>query len=93
MSIWIRIFEAIAALTSGEGLAAVFDKLRNEPVPERSIGFTIGIIALGAKMAKADGTVTRDEVATFRRIFHFDRDEEANAARVYNLARQDVAGY
>ncbi|MGV8952183.1 MAG: TerB family tellurite resistance protein [Cypionkella sp.] len=93
MSIWTRISEAIAALTSGEGLAAVFDRLRNEPLPERSIGFTIGVIALGAKMAKADGEVTRDEVATFRRIFHIDKTEEANAARVYNLARQDVAGF
>jgi DnaJ like chaperone protein len=93
MSIWTRISEAIAALTSGEGLAAVFDRLRNSRVPERSIGFTIGVIALGAKMAKADGEVTRDEVATFRRIFHIDKAEEANAARVYNLARQDVAGF
>lgn len=93
MSIWTRISEAIAALTSGEGLAAVFDRLRNGPIPERSIGFTIGMIALGAKMAKADGEVTRDEVATFRRIFHIAPEEEANAARVYNLARQDVAGF
>lgn len=93
MSIWTRISEAIAALTSGEGLAAVFDRLRNEPLPERSIGFTIGVIALGAKMAKADGEVTRAEVATFRRIFHIEPGDEANAARVYNLARQDVAGF
>jgi DnaJ like chaperone protein len=93
MSIWTRISEAIAALTSGEGLAAVFDRLRNGPLPERSVGFTIGMIALGAKMAKADGEVTRDEVATFRRIFHIAPEEEANAARVYNLARQDVAGF
>lgn len=93
MSIWTRISEALAALASGEGLAAVFDRLRNGPVPERSIGFTIGVIALGAKMAKADGEVTRDEVATFRRIFLIAPEDEANAARVYNLARQDVAGF
>lgn len=93
MSIWTRITEALAALASGEGLAAVFDRLRNGPVPERSIGFTIGVIALGAKMAKADGEVTRDEVATFRRIFHIAPEDEPDAARVYNLARQDVAGF
>ena len=29
------------------------------------ITFTIGVIALSAKMAKADGTVTRDEVDAF----------------------------
>jgi DnaJ like chaperone protein len=93
MSLWTRIFEAIAALASGEGLAAVFDHLRGGAVPERSVGFTIAVIALGAKMAKADGEVTRDEVAAFRQIFQIPKSEETNAARVYNLARQDVAGY
>ena len=44
-------------------------------------------------MAKADGTVTRDEVTAFREVFHIPQEEEANAARIYNLARQDVAGY
>jgi DnaJ like chaperone protein len=29
----------------------------------------------------------------FREVFLIPRDEEANAARVFNLARQDVAGY
>ena len=91
MSVWSRIAEAIAALRSGESLAEVFDRLRSPP--ERSIAFTIAVIALGAKMAKADGQVTRDEVTAFREIFHIPREEEANAARVFNLARQDVAGY
>ncbi|MGB3317181.1 MAG: molecular chaperone DjiA, partial [Albidovulum sp.] len=61
--------------------------------PERSIGFTIAVIALGAKMAKADGQVTRDEVTAFREVFAIAREEEDNAARVFNLARQDVAGF
>lgn len=91
MSIWSRISDALKALANGEGLAAVFDRLR-EP-PERSVAFTIAILALGAKMAKADGQVTRDEVAAFRRIFSIPPGEEANAARVFNLARQDVAGF
>ena len=63
MSIWTRIRDALSALAAGEGLAEVFDRLRSGPGPERSVGFTIAVIALGAKMAKADGTVTRDEVA------------------------------
>lgn len=91
MSIWTRIAEAIAALAQGEGLAAIFDKLKTPP--ERSVAFTIAVIALGAKMAKADGHVTRDEVAAFRGVFAIQPDEEANAARVFNLARQDVAGF
>ena len=60
MSLWSRITDALAALAKGEGLSAVFDKLRSPP--ERSVAFTIAVIALSAKMAKADGLVTRDEV-------------------------------
>ena len=91
MSIWLRIAEAIAALRAGEPLSDIFERLRTPP--ERSVAFSIAVIALGAKMAKADGTVTRDEVTAFREVFYIPRSEEANAARLYNLARQDVAGY
>ncbi|WP_415921099.1 TerB family tellurite resistance protein [Tateyamaria sp. SN6-1] len=91
MSIWSRISDAIAALTSGESLAAVFDQLRAPP--ERSVAFAIAVIALGAKMAKADGHVTRDEVTAFREVFHIAAKDEAGAAKVFNLARQDVAGF
>ena len=93
MSIWTRFSEILSSLTSGEGLAALFDRLRGGPVPERSVGFTIAVIALGAKMAKADGEVSRAEVAAFRQIFKIAPEDEADAARVYNLARQDVAGF
>ncbi|SIN80840.1 molecular chaperone DjiA [Vannielia litorea] len=91
MSIWSRIGDALSALAAGEGLSAVFDKLRT--APERTVGFTIAVIALGAKMAKADGQVTKDEVTAFREVFSIPPSEEANAARVFNLARQDVAGF
>lgn len=91
MSLWSRISEAISALTQGESLADVFDKLRTPP--ERSVAFAIAVIALGAKMAKADGQVTRDEVAAFREVFHIPQADEPHAARVFNLARKDVTGY
>ena len=91
MSLWTRITEALAALASGESLAQVFDRLRTPP--ERSVAFTIAVIGLGAKMAKADGQVTRDEVAAFREVFQIAGEDEAQAARVFNLARQDIAGY
>lgn len=91
MSLWSRIAAALSALAAGEGLGSVFDRLRSRP--ERSVAFTIAVIALGAKMAKADGRVTRDEVAAFRAVFTVPPEEEANAARVFNLARQDVAGF
>ena len=91
MSIWTRISDALKALSQGESLADVFEMLRAPP--ERSVAFAIAVVALGAKMAKADGQVTRDEVTAFREVFEIAREDEAGAARVFNLARQDVAGY
>jgi DnaJ like chaperone protein len=91
MSLWSRISDALSALANGEALSTVFEKLRAPP--ERSVAFTIAVIALGAKMAKADGMVTRDEVTAFREVFQINREDEVQAARVFNLARQDVAGF
>ncbi|MDQ2064939.1 molecular chaperone DjiA [Xinfangfangia sp. CPCC 101601] len=93
MSIWTRIAAALAALAKGEPLSSVFDLLRGAAAPEQSVGFTIAVLALGAKMAKADGTVSRAEVTAFRRIFRFPPGEEEHAAHVFDLARQDVAGF
>ncbi|MCK0148838.1 molecular chaperone DjiA [Marivita sp. S6314] len=91
MSIWTRITDAVAALANGESLSQVFDRLRTPP--EKTVAFTIAVIALSAKMAKADGRVTRDEVMAFREVFNISPEDEAGAARVFNLARQDVAGF
>ena len=91
MTIWTRISEALQALAGGESLTTVFDRLRTPP--ERSVAFTIAVIALSAKMAKADGLVTRDEVMAFREVFHIPPEDESGAAKVFNLARQDVAGF
>lgn len=91
MSIWQRISEALQALAAGESLSEFFSRLRTPP--ERSIAFTIAVISLGAKLSKADGTVTRDEVRAFREVFYIPPADEAAAARVFNLAREDVAGY
>lgn len=91
MSIWKRISEALSALVAGESLATALTKLKSPP--ERSVAFTIAVIALSAKMAKADGLVTKNEVTAFREVFYIPENDEKQAARVFNLARQDVAGY
>lgn len=92
MSLWTRITDVLSALVSkGESLLALFD--RPPTPPERSVAFTIAVISLGAKMAKADGLVKPAEVAAFRQVFQIAAQDEAAAARVFNLARQDVAGF
>ena len=93
MSIWTRIAEALVSI--GESVGAFLQKVvsRNPTPPEKSVAFTIGMIGLGAKMAKADGVVTEDEIRAFKQVFHIPDGELATVARVFNLAKQDVAGY
>ncbi len=86
------------------GLAGhAFDRMREEVAPgpashddragTRQVAFTIAVIALGAKMAKADGKVTRDEISAFREVFHVPPEEMKNVARVFNMARQQTTGF
>ena len=49
------------------------------------------MIALGAKMARVDGEVSRDEVEAFRYFFQVPPGEEKNVERFFNLAKRDAA--
>lgn len=93
MSIWTRIADALASI--GESVGAFLQTIvsRNPTPPEKSVAFTIGMIGLGAKMAKADGVVTEDEIRAFKQVFQIPEGELAAVARVFNLAKQDVAGF
>lgn len=64
-----------------------------QPHPAHSITFTIGVIVLSGKMARADGMATADEYALFRRLFRVPPEEEKNVRRIFNLAREDMAGF
>ena len=61
--------------------------------PTETVAFSISFIALAAKLSKADGRVTVDEVTGFRTIFDIPASEEENAARVFNLCRQETTGF
>jgi DnaJ like chaperone protein len=82
----------------------VLDALSTETVPAerrdpkehpglRQIAFTIGVIALGAKMAKVDGEVTGAEHEAFRSFFQVPPGEERNVERFFDLAKRDAAGF
>jgi len=59
----------------------------------KSIAFTIAVIALGAKLAKADGVVTRDEVAAFKEVFHIPPEEAKNVGKFFDRAKRDTIGF
>ncbi|MBY6260830.1 molecular chaperone DjiA [Azospirillum sp. 412522] len=60
---------------------------------KQTVAFTIGVIALAAKMARADGVVKRVEVDTFKRLFRVPPEELENVGRVFDLARRDTRGF
>ena len=96
MSIWARIGEIVSRVSATafqqvvEGVRTLF---AGDPELRRQVAFSVAMIALSAKMAKADGVVTQNEVQAFREIFSIPAEEERNVARLYNLAKRDVAGF
>ena len=105
MSIWGKILGGAAGFALGGPLGAllgavaghVYDSskrnINDNNDPTKQIGFTIAVIALGAKLAKADGVVTEAEILAFKRVFRVAPEEMNNVARVFNQARRSVAGY
>ncbi len=95
MSVWSSLGSIVSAV--GSGGAQIVDRLVQlvlaRPEGTSSVGFTIAMIALSAKMAKADGVVTTDEIIAFRELFDVPPNEERNVARLFSLAQEDVAGF
>jgi DnaJ like chaperone protein len=97
MGIFLRLAGIVAA-SAGRvgaavtGLRAVLAGLANSEL-RREAAFAIAMIALSAKMAKADGVVSSAEIDAFCRLFTIPAGEERNVGRVYNLAKRDVAGF
>ena len=91
MSIWSHISKLLESLIIGETLSVLFNRLKTPP--EKKVGFTIAAIALSAKMAKADGIVTHQEKAAFKKIFTILPGDEKHVQYVFQLAQKDIAGF
>ncbi|MEM7215351.1 MAG: molecular chaperone DjiA [Pseudomonadota bacterium] len=96
MSIWTQLGEFLSEIAN-DAFAGVVEAVRTvfegDPETRRQVGFSVAMIALSAKMAKADGVVTSEEVRAFQQIFDIPDKEFNNVSRLYNLAKQDVAGF
>ncbi|MEE9376148.1 MAG: molecular chaperone DjiA [Rhizobiaceae bacterium] len=96
MSIWtdtgkfLSTFAADAFSTVVENIRTYFE---GNAETRKRVSFSVALIALSAKMAKADGVVTPDEVVAFQEIFSVPPREFENVSRLFNLAKQDVAGF
>ncbi len=106
MSIWGKIIGGAAGFALGGPLGAIIggaaghavDKIHlKEKLPEekalKQIGFTIGVIVLSAKMAKADGKVTKNEIIAFRNKVNVPNNEIKNVGRLWDQAKQTTDGF
>ncbi len=108
LSIWGKVIGGVAGFALGGPLGGLLgavaghalDRMRAggagagaDTVAARQVAFTIAVIALAAKMAKADGRVSRAEVNAFKDIFHVPPAEMKGVGRLFDEARADAAGF
>jgi DnaJ like chaperone protein len=106
MSVISRIFHGATDWSHGGPIGALLERAashlphlphlhheRPADDPRRRVAFTIAAIALGAKMARADGEVTRDEVAAFGEVFQVPPGEKEHVRMIFDLARKSTHGF
>ncbi|MBX3498844.1 MAG: TerB family tellurite resistance protein [Alphaproteobacteria bacterium] len=104
MSIWGKILGGTAGIViggpigtllgaGGRSLDSADAETEGPPEATQQIAFTIGVIALGAKLARVDGQVTRREIDAFRSFFHVPPEEVENVGRFFDVAQRDTYGF
>ena len=108
MSIWGKIIGGTAGFALGGPLGAIlgimvggsFDRSRKRifksnqiPHQQKQNIFTLSIIILSAKIAKADGQVTKDEIFAFKEKFNIPEKEMLEVGKIFNEAKKSKHGY
>ena len=106
MSVWGKFIVSAAGFALGGPIGALIgvvaghaiDKIKaKHNLPEehalKQIGFTVGVIVLSAKMAKADGKVTKEEIIAFKDKISVPEKEIKNVARLWDQAKKTTDGF
>jgi DnaJ like chaperone protein len=106
MSIWGKFIVSAAGFALGGPIGALIgavaghaiNKIKTkQKLPEenalKQIGFTVGVIVLSAKMAKADGRVTKEEIIAFQNKISVPENEIKNVARLWDQAKRTTDGF
>ena len=94
MTLWQRISGLATTFGDGKAVRRPIGAIKGgDRDGLHTAAFTMAVIALGAKMAKADGVVSPVEVEAFHQVFKTPPSEAAHVARVFELAQRDTAGF
>lgn len=85
---------ALLGLAAGHAADKVAEA-RTGPVDDatRQVAFTSAVIVLGAKLAKADGRVSRFEVDAFKQVFDIPPEDVKSVGRLFDIAKKDSRGF
>jgi DnaJ like chaperone protein len=68
-------------------------KVPNERRGASRYNFTLAVVTIAAKLAKADGPVTRTEINAFKEVFKVPPDEVKTIGQMFDRARLSSRGY
>jgi len=108
MSIWGKIIGGTAGFALGGPIGAIlgmmvggsfdrkakrFSNIKNYSSQQKQKIFVLSIIILSAKIAKADGQVTKDEIYAFKEKFKIPENEMSEVGQIFNEAKKTKDGY
>ncbi|GIR96878.1 MAG: hypothetical protein CM15mP100_0980 [Alphaproteobacteria bacterium] len=104
MTIWGLIIGGATGFAFGGPIGALLgaaagtlagQQLRRHIDPEQNkkVAFTVAVIALSAKMARADGVVTAAEIRSFRERVQISEGDLHRVGQFWDLARQTQDGF
>ncbi len=102
MAVWGKLGGAGVGFALGGPLGALIGALAGHFVidseggplkPDPEMIFSTGLVALAAKMAKADGVVTHDEALAFRRVVEVAPEDVERVTRLFDLAKRTSLGF
>ena len=103
MSIWGKIIGGTAGFALGGPLGAIigmmiggsidrsakkFSSSNQIPQQQKQNVFALCIIVLSAKIAKADGEVTKEEIYAFKEKFNIPAEEMSEVSKIFNEAKK-----
>ena len=108
MSIWGKIIGGTAGFALGGPIGAIlgviiggrltktsnkFTSFNKIPHEQKQNIFALSFIILSAKIAKADGQVTDNEILAFKEKFNIPKDQLSQVGKIFNEAKKSTFGY